>query len=58
MINKKRDNLEQLLGAHTSINGGVSTAVDLAKKLGFTKIITPKNYHSIEEVVRILTNDK
>jgi len=26
-----------------------------AKKLGFTKIITPKNYHSIEEVVRILT---
>ena len=29
-----------------------------AKKLGFTKIITPKNYHSIEEVVRILTKDK
>jgi DNA repair protein RadA/Sms len=26
-----------------------------AKKLGFTKIITPKNYHSIEEVVRMLT---
>lgn len=26
-----------------------------AKKLGFTKIITPKNYHSIEEVVRILS---
>jgi DNA repair protein RadA/Sms len=26
-----------------------------AKKLGFTKIITPKDYHSIEEVVKILT---
>lgn len=26
-----------------------------AQKLGFTKIITPKNYHSIEEVVRMLT---
>lgn len=26
-----------------------------AKKLGFTKIITPKNYKSIEEVVRILS---
>jgi deoxyribonuclease-4 len=30
--------LEQLLGAHTSINGGVSTAVVLAEKLGFTAI--------------------
>jgi predicted ATP-dependent serine protease len=29
-----------------------------AKKLGFTKIITPKNYQSIGEVVRMLTNDK
>ena len=28
-----------------------------AKKLGFTKIITPKNYKSIEEVVKILTNN-
>jgi DNA repair protein RadA/Sms len=26
-----------------------------AQKLGFTKIITPKNYHSIEEVVKMLT---
>ena len=45
MINKKRDNLEQLLGAHTSINGGVSTAVDLAEKLGFTamQIFTKNN---------------
>jgi deoxyribonuclease IV len=30
--------LEQLLGAHTSINGGVSTAIDLAAKLHFTAI--------------------
>ena len=30
--------MEQLLGAHTSINGGVSTAVVLAEKLGFTAI--------------------
>lgn len=45
MINKKRNNLEQLLGAHTSINGGVSTAVDLAEKLGFTamQIFTKNN---------------
>lgn len=28
--------MEQLLGAHTSIQGGVSKAVDLAKSLGFT----------------------
>lgn len=28
-----------------------------AKKLGFTKIITPKNYKTIEEVVRTLTKD-
>jgi predicted ATP-dependent serine protease len=26
-----------------------------AKKLGFTKIITPKNYKTIEEVVRVLS---
>ncbi|MDR3666648.1 MAG: deoxyribonuclease IV [Ignavibacteriaceae bacterium] len=30
--------MEQLLGAHTSTNGGVSAAVDLAEKLGFTAI--------------------
>jgi deoxyribonuclease IV len=37
--------LEQLLGAHTSINGGVSAAVDLADKLGFTamQIFTKNN---------------
>jgi deoxyribonuclease-4 len=37
--------LEQLLGAHTSINGGVSIAVDLAEKLGFTamQIFTKNN---------------
>ncbi len=37
--------MEQLLGAHTSINGGVSTAVDLAEKLGFTamQIFTKNN---------------
>jgi deoxyribonuclease IV len=37
--------LEQKLGAHTSINGGVFTAVDLAEKLGFTamQIFTKNN---------------
>ena len=37
--------MEQLLGAHTSINGGVSTAVDLAEKLRFTamQIFTKNN---------------
>ena len=37
--------MEQLLGAHTSINGGVSTAIDLAEKLGFTamQIFTKNN---------------
>jgi len=36
---------EQLLGAHTSINGGVSNAVDLAEKLKFTamQIFTKNN---------------
>src|ERR1035437_10110174 len=36
---------EQLLGAHTSINGGISTAVDLAGKLKFTamQIFTKNN---------------
>ncbi len=34
-----------LLGAHTSIAGGVSKSVDLAKKLGFTamQIFTKNN---------------
>jgi deoxyribonuclease-4 len=37
--------MEQLLGAHTSISGGVSTVVDLAEKLGFTamQIFTKNN---------------
>jgi deoxyribonuclease-4 len=37
--------LEQLLGAHTSIQGGVSAAVDLAEKLKFTamQIFTKNN---------------
>ena len=37
--------MDQLLGAHTSINGGVSAAVDLAEKLGFTamQIFTKNN---------------
>jgi deoxyribonuclease-4 len=37
--------LNQLLGAHTSINGGVSAAVDLAEKLKFTamQIFTKNN---------------
>src|ERR1035437_1342108 len=41
----KMISLEQLLGAHTSINGGVSTAVDLAGKLKFTamQIFTKNN---------------
>jgi deoxyribonuclease-4 len=36
---------DQLLGAHTSISGGVSKAVDLADKLGFTamQIFTKNN---------------
>ena len=37
--------MEQLLGAHTSTSGGVSAAVDLAEKLGFTamQIFTKNN---------------
>jgi deoxyribonuclease IV len=37
--------LDQVLGAHTSINGGVSAAVDLAEKLRFTamQIFTKNN---------------
>jgi deoxyribonuclease-4 len=41
----KKTESEQLLGAHTSINGGVSNAVDLAEKLQFTamQIFTKNN---------------
>jgi deoxyribonuclease-4 len=41
----KGNNLTQLLGAHTSIQGGVSTAVDLADKLCFSamQIFTKNN---------------
>lgn len=37
--------MDQLLGAHTSISGGVSTSVELAEKLGFTamQIFTKNN---------------
>ena len=37
--------MDQVLGAHTSINGGVSAAVDLAEKLRFTamQIFTKNN---------------
>ena len=28
--------MKQLIGAHTSISGGVNKSVDLAEKLGFT----------------------
>jgi deoxyribonuclease-4 len=37
--------MEQLLGAHTSISGGVSNAIDLAEKLNFTamQIFTKNN---------------
>ena len=37
--------MEQLLGAHTSIAGGVSKSVPLAEKLGFTamQIFTKNN---------------
>ena len=37
--------MEQLLGAHTSISGGISKAVDLAEKLNFTamQIFTKNN---------------
>jgi deoxyribonuclease IV len=37
--------MEQILGAHTSTNGGVSAAVELADKLGFTamQIFTKNN---------------
>lgn len=35
---KRKIYSEQLLGAHTSISGGVETAIDRAEKLGFTAI--------------------
>jgi len=61
----KNINLSRVVGiAEVGLLGELRTPPFLekrikeAKKLGFTKIITPKNYHSIEEVVRILTKDK
>jgi len=43
--NNRKSFSSQLLGAHTSINGGVSTSVDLAEKLNFTamQIFTKNN---------------
>jgi len=58
----KNINLSRVVGiAEVGLLGELRTPPFLekrikeAKKLGFTKIITPKNYRSIEEVVRILT---
>lgn len=58
----KNINLSRVVGiAEVGLMGELRTPPFLekrikeAKKLGFTRIITPKNYHSIEEVVRILT---
>lgn len=58
----KNINLSRVVGiAEVGLLGELRTPPFLekrikeAKKLGFTKIITPKNYKSIEEVVRILT---
>jgi DNA repair protein RadA/Sms len=58
----KNINLSRVVGiAEVGLLGELRTPPFLekrikeAKKLGFTKIITPKDYHSIEEVVRILT---
>ena len=54
----------QLLGAHTSIAGGVSKAVDLAEKLGFTamQIFTKNNNRwatkPLEETEIIAFNEK
>ncbi len=57
----KNINLSRVVGiAEVGLLGELRTPPFLekrireAKKLGFTKIITPKNYHSIEEVVRML----
>jgi deoxyribonuclease-4 len=45
MPENERDNMKHLLGAHTSTNGGVAAAVDLAEKLQFTamQIFTKNN---------------
>ncbi|HYM65190.1 MAG TPA: DNA repair protein RadA [Candidatus Sulfotelmatobacter sp.] len=57
----KNINLSRIVGvAEVGLLGELRTPpflekrVKEAKKLGFSKIITPKNYKSIEEVVRIL----
>jgi DNA repair protein RadA/Sms len=57
----KNINLSRVVGiAEVGLLGELRTPPFLekrikeAKKLGFTKIITPNNYHSIEEVVRML----
>jgi DNA repair protein RadA/Sms len=58
----KNINLSRVVGiAEVGLLGELRTPPFLdkrikeAKKLGFTKIITPKDYHSIEEVVKMLT---
>ena len=60
----KNINLSRVVGiAEVGLLGELRTPPFLekrikeAKKLGFTKIITPKSYHSIEEVVASLTKD-
>lgn len=60
----KNINLSRIVGiAEVGLLGELRTPPFLekrikeAKKLGFTKIITPKNYSSIEEVVKSLTKD-
>jgi DNA repair protein RadA/Sms len=60
----KNINLSRVVGiAEVGLLGELRTPPFLekrikeAKKLGFTKIITPKNYSSIEEVVRLLTKE-
>jgi DNA repair protein RadA/Sms len=61
----KNINLSRVVGiAEVGLMGELRTPPFLekrikeARKLGFTKIITPKNYHSIEEVVRMLAPSK
>jgi DNA repair protein RadA/Sms len=58
----KNINLSRVVGiAEVGLLGELRTPPFLekrikeAKKLGFTKIITPKNYQSLAEVVRMLT---
>jgi len=60
----KNINLSRVVGiAEVGLLGELRTPPFLekrikeAKKLGFTKIITPKDYHSIEEVVSSLTKE-